>query len=354
MSRYTVADVKWSSYDKWEGPVIYGRHPYGLPPMPTWHEKVMYVVSATEGNYDSVNMYDRAICSVGIIQWTELTGQNVSNLLGAVAEKAPRALFELDEAMARSAVKFSQTPAGLWRFRRGTEWLDSAERVRGMFLAGSGLRGCWSREQRAHAMAWTAGIANVFSYEEAQAVQVEFTAARLPSFGLRPATAILWDGSCPSNTGVHGVARAAFLSYAINLPAVASKAVLRTSSTAAKWSEAWLRDFLRNLVLGSGVAIWPARYDRIRPRLEKVFGVSLPDFAEELAAEADDGLASPAGIQSALTQLGFDPGPVDGVWGKQSEAAVRAFQRSRGLEVDGHVGPITRARLRVDLAARPV
>lgn len=40
-------------------------------------------------------------------------------------------------------------------------------------------------------------------------------------------------------------------------------------------------------------------------------------------------------VQEALRAAGFDPGPVDGVWGKRSVAAMKAFQRSRGLAVTG-------------------
>ena len=43
----------------------------------------------------------------------------------------------------------------------------------------------------------------------------------------------------------------------------------------------------------------------------------------------------PEGRQRALAGLGFDPGPVDGVWGPRSDAALRAFQSAAGLEVNG-------------------
>ena len=47
------------------------------------------------------------------------------------------------------------------------------------------------------------------------------------------------------------------------------------------------------------------------------------------------------GIQQELKKQGFDPGAVDGIWGRRSIAAVKAFQTARGLEVDGVVGPQT-------------
>jgi uncharacterized protein (TIGR02594 family) len=52
-----------------------------------------------------------------------------------------------------------------------------------------------------------------------------------------------------------------------------------------------------------------------------------------------------ARIQKALAQRGFDPGVIDGVWGRRTEGAVRNFQTSRGLESDGVVGPKTWASL---------
>src|SRR6185295_16625264 len=50
-------------------------------------------------------------------------------------------------------------------------------------------------------------------------------------------------------------------------------------------------------------------------------------------------------IQQALKDKGFDPGDVDGIWGRNTIAAVRQFQTRQGLEVDGVVGPKTTAAL---------
>ncbi len=50
-------------------------------------------------------------------------------------------------------------------------------------------------------------------------------------------------------------------------------------------------------------------------------------------------------IQTALRALGLYDGPVDGDFGGGTLAAVKAFQRSKGLQVDGVVGPDTWAAL---------
>ncbi|WP_242649318.1 L,D-transpeptidase family protein [Syntrophomonas wolfei] len=46
-------------------------------------------------------------------------------------------------------------------------------------------------------------------------------------------------------------------------------------------------------------------------------------------------------MQKRLKELGYNPGVEDGIFGEQSEAALKAFQASRGLVVDGVVDPNT-------------
>lgn len=43
-------------------------------------------------------------------------------------------------------------------------------------------------------------------------------------------------------------------------------------------------------------------------------------------------------LQSALKARGYDPGQIDGVYGKKTERAVRRFQKDMGLKVDGMAG----------------
>lgn len=65
-------------------------------------------------------------------------------------------------------------------------------------------------------------------------------------------------------------------------------------------------------------------------------------FARVLRAIYDDpdlpdvwsGLWLPEGRQRALAELGFDPGGIDGDWGRLSAAALREFQKAAGLDVN--------------------
>ncbi|MGE4273071.1 MAG: glycosyl hydrolase family 18 protein [Desulfitobacterium sp.] len=46
-------------------------------------------------------------------------------------------------------------------------------------------------------------------------------------------------------------------------------------------------------------------------------------------------------VQARLSELGYLPGPIDGIFGVRTEAAVKQFQRDRSLIPDGIVGPLT-------------
>ena len=50
-------------------------------------------------------------------------------------------------------------------------------------------------------------------------------------------------------------------------------------------------------------------------------------------------------LQKSLKKIGFDPGVIDGIFGGNTEAAVKQFQASNGLLVDGKVGPNTKGRI---------
>lgn len=46
-------------------------------------------------------------------------------------------------------------------------------------------------------------------------------------------------------------------------------------------------------------------------------------------------------LQSILQGQGYNVGPVDGLFGPQTQAAVQAFQKLKGLVPDGIVGSLT-------------
>lgn len=48
-----------------------------------------------------------------------------------------------------------------------------------------------------------------------------------------------------------------------------------------------------------------------------------------------------AALQARLTEMGFNAGRVDGLFGERTESAVKEFQQSVGIKVDGKCGPAT-------------
>ena len=56
-------------------------------------------------------------------------------------------------------------------------------------------------------------------------------------------------------------------------------------------------------------------------------------------------------VQKRLIQYDYLDGTADGIYGEETAAAVRLFQRRNGLSVDGKVGPATAAALGVNLSA---
>lgn len=51
-------------------------------------------------------------------------------------------------------------------------------------------------------------------------------------------------------------------------------------------------------------------------------------------------------VQKHLSELGHDPGPVDGVWGPKSRKALEAFQVAAGVGISGELDDQTCAKLR--------
>ena len=55
-------------------------------------------------------------------------------------------------------------------------------------------------------------------------------------------------------------------------------------------------------------------------------------------------------VQDGLTQLGYKPGPVDGMMGKKTANAIKAFQRDVDMPADGKVSDALMRRIDEKLA----
>lgn len=57
-------------------------------------------------------------------------------------------------------------------------------------------------------------------------------------------------------------------------------------------------------------------------------------------------------VQGALRDRGYEAGPIDGVTGPKTEAALRAFQSAKGLRETGRIDFATMAKLGVEPSSR--
>jgi peptidoglycan hydrolase-like protein with peptidoglycan-binding domain len=57
--------------------------------------------------------------------------------------------------------------------------------------------------------------------------------------------------------------------------------------------------------------------------------------------------------QEALEDKGFNPGPIDGIWGPKTAAAVSDFQRKENLTVSGRLDAPTLAKLEIAADGTP-
>ena len=54
-------------------------------------------------------------------------------------------------------------------------------------------------------------------------------------------------------------------------------------------------------------------------------------------------------MQQELEWLGYYSGPIDGIYGAKTKAAIVAFQKASGITADGKIGPETDAAINAAL-----
>lgn len=337
------ADIKWGAYATFEGPFYPGKCPYALPANAVEEEEQLLVLVTTEGGtYDAYNGYDVCISTSGLSQWCDKAPFFlVCKLLGAVAERDMRLLEPLLGVARSRGYSFKKNSAGGWRWFKGGTEVRSADGQRALYFAGaSGNKNSFSLAQKEQAKEWAAAVSTVWENEEAQAIQRAYTIPRLGSFAMGKGKKVLLD-SYKHDNAFSRAFRAAYISFAANNPTRAADAVEHASLIRVEpFGYDWLVVMLKYLTFHSKVAIYPHRYTKIRPVLERLYGVDLPDLAKDLdrwnlqygfsqkGEESADKACTPKGLQQALLVLGYDIGPAgaDGIVGKRTKAALKKFE----------------------------
>lgn len=131
--------------------------------------------------------------------------------------------------------------------------------------------------------------------------------------------------------------------------------------TPAQQKRSYFRHQLRLLILSFAIVI---AAPTLLIGLAQLLNVGVPappemlpppdDGGEDVPREPEDSAQTPApasarlfrDAQEELKRLGYYPGPVDGIWGPLSHAALEDFQREQGLDPKGIVTPAVLERLR--------
>lgn len=284
--------IGWGKYGGYEGPVYWGSRKYSADLDSSLYEKAVSLTSAAEGNCDAVNMYDRAICSVGSIQWIELGQFNVSNMIGKLVEDLGEdyVLSRLEAPLFQSKAEFKQTPAGDWRFHMkstsGTAIpVNNEAAARFLFLGCSGREGTWTPGARSKAELWCASIASLFETPEAAASQAEFTVSKLEKSFIWKNARQLFLPAVPDvltyeESRWRDVVIAYYISFAVNLPAKADSVLKNFLAVTKqkKWSKEWSVELIHKLTFS--VSHWPGRYDAQIGEAARLFFVKFPKSSQ--------------------------------------------------------------------------
>jgi len=346
-----INEIGWGSYKDYEGPFYRGKRGVKVAQSTVQAQAVMVTAAAEGGHYDAWNGYDSCGWTSGAIQWCERAQFSVSDMLGEVALRNRELLSTVDNYGLTYDIAFELDPVhNKWRFKfkdsRG--YVDNALKQQQLFYRnGNGKKGTWGFENREYAKGWAAAISTVWENPEAQEIQSEYTYARLPQF--LTGTAKNFFGLRPMNP-IGDAMYAAYTSFAVNNPSWASASLTKSISSMPNgvgwWTLPHLIHLLKHLTFDPQVAIYPERYNAIRPVLETLYNVQLPDFAKELQVWKEaTGLPTTLTtkqLQSALITLGYDLGPAgaDGSYGKYTRDALFKFEQENGVPAEFQDGMI--------------
>jgi hypothetical protein len=338
----------YKDYTGFWSPGIYKYNLQAIGPLSDEADKRTAVIAATEGGaYDASNFYDRCIATHGLIQFCDASMFGVCDLLGAVADYDVTKIEAVGEYAAHRAFSFTKS-TGRWRFFDNAKRAPvlTLEQQRHLWILNSDGHS-WDEASKTVAKGWIQALSAVWADEDVRALQRRYVAQKLMGFVMAPVRPILF-GDVAFGENITLAGQAAYLSFAANLPAVAGAQFAKLSPSLERGTMEWLLELLRVLTFGAGIPIYVDRYNKIRPHLERLYDVDLPDTAALLKAGTtalDHPPASnPIGAsvaQHALIAAGFDLGPMgaDGVFGARSKSALVEFQRTHGLTPDGILGP---------------
>jgi hypothetical protein len=280
----SVSQIGWSRYHDREGPFFGGNIKVGVVDRTApFADRVLSLTAAAEGGgWNSINMYDSGLVSVGAIQFIDAGSFQVTDMLGAVADSlgVDYVLSVLKPALDICNATFSKIE-NKWRFSINGQIVNSLALQKQLYfgdLEGNKF-GSFNEIKRLRAKTWAACFANIWFDPRTITVQTNFTLPRLINgFVWNELKKDLFVGDQPEDGWV-GATRALLLAFAVNAPAVVVKRYAACRSNGKSFgTPEWCLSVLRGVIIGSGIDVWPARWVAKQPLIKKLFGVSLPSY----------------------------------------------------------------------------
>ncbi len=290
-------NIKWGKYGEFEGPYCYGALKYKLPKESNLDEKLLAVISATEGNFDSVNMYDKCIISVGIIQWCEAQFFGVSSMLSEFCisfgfQKVQQNMQEINNLLGYNSWQKQST--GKFCFvKKDNTPVKTIEEQRELFLGCSGKIGSWGESQKNKAILWAKTFVNILNIPEMLEFQKKYTIEKLKNVFLnKDVSKILFDNGKIKVDDSDDIIKAAylsFLSFSANNPKFARNNFLKSHKENLEnfKTRKWLVSILKEMTFSNKIIIYEDRYQKITVLLNNWYpNLKLPKNSIELLKES--------------------------------------------------------------------
>ena len=283
--------ISWGKYTNYEGPYHIGENKFILPTNHDLSDRILYAISATEGNFDSVNMYDKCIVSVGMIQWCEANYCGTTALISEFTLKNGREIF--DSSFKEVIDSFKYNPLKLinnkyWFIDQAGNVIDKVDEQKKYFLGCEGTIGSWNDTAKEKANMWLRCFATFLKNKKVIEFQVEYTKRKINELYYHRdvkniLNSVIKDSKEKSD--IYEISLIAYTSFAANNPKFAKENfILAHEKNKDKiFTREWLLAILRQMTFKNNIPIYKHRYEKIIKVLNSLYKINMPTTQEELS-----------------------------------------------------------------------
>ena len=282
--------ISWGKYTNYEGPYHIGENKFILPEKHDLSDRILYTISATEGNFDSVNMYDKCIVSIGMIQWCEANYCGSTSLISEFSLRYGREIFdtsfkEIIDFLGYNPLKLINTK--YWFVDQTGNIIDKVDEQKKYFLGCDGTIGSWNDTAKNKANIWLRSFATFLKNKKVIEFQVEYTKRKINELYFHRdvkniLNSVIRDSK--EKVEIYESAMIAYISFAANHPKFAKENfILAHEKNKDKiFTREWLLAIIRQMTFKNQIKIYSHRYEKIIKVLNSLYNINMPKSADEL------------------------------------------------------------------------